>query len=345
MLLLTEAFADARQSNPERFHKLGFDVAGYPIEVRVVGDALADEIKSSMAHLATAAAGREPDLVFELWDQAETGVGCSVLDTAASQKEFCLVEMSPDGRFVTEKRDHSFLCLDRTGNRAVGITGSFRSQHIDERARPLQRPLSVWLDDKDILFVHAALVAIDGSGVLFGGAGGSGKSSTSIASLLHGHDFLGDDFIGMEQTPEGGFIGHSLFASCLIDSGHMKRFPELARNAIAPNHAFESKSVVFLAASHATRLIPRTPIELLLLPKVVDQDKTSWRPAAKTEALLALAPTSVLFTPTPSGKAFEMLSGLIEAVPTYWLELGRDIKDIPLAVEKIVAEAGQSGLS
>lgn len=337
--LMTEAFTEARQTNPDSFHKLTFTVAGHPLEIRVVGNALATDIKSALAHLSPPAPDHKPDLVFELWDQAETGVGCSVLDSTASQKEFCLVEMSPDGRFMTERRDHSFLCLDRATSRAVGITGSIHTQHIDERARPLQRPLSVWLEDKNIQFVHAALVAIGGTGILFGGAGGAGKSSTSIASLLHGHDFLGDDFIGMEKTADGSFVGHSLFASCLVDSGRMAHFPQLARHAMAPNHDFESKSVVYLAHSHSSQLIARTTIDLLLLPRVVDQDKSSWRQASMTEAMLALAPTSVLFTPTPSGKAFELLSDLIDAVPTYRLELGRDIQDIPLAVEKIVAEA------
>ena len=237
-----------------------------------------------------------------------------------------------------EKRDHCYICLDRAANRAVGITKSIHCQHIDERARPLQRPISVWLNDKNVQFVHAGLVAVKGVGVLFIGAGGAGKSSTAIALLLHGHNFLGDDFIGLEKLADGGFRGHSLFASCLIDSGHMARFPQLLRDASAPNYDFESKSVVFLALSNFDHLIAQTAIDILLLPKVVDQNETSWRPASKAEAMLALAPTSVLFTPTPGAAAFELLSDLVNALPTYWLELGRDFEAVSRTVEKIVAE-------
>ena len=337
MSRMARAFVTARQKHPDSFQSLSFTIAGYPVEVRVVGKNLAGEIEEALAHLRSTQKKFDPDLVFELWDQDETGVDCELLNTTAAQKEFCVVKTSSDGRFVIEERSHSCTWLDRERNRAIGVIKSARLRHVDERARPLQRPLSVWLNDKGIQFIHAGLVAIHDTGVLFIGAGGAGKSFSSIASMLYGLRFLGDDFVGLEKLPDGTFRGHSLFASCLVDSGHLNRFPQLEADAIPPNHDFETKSVIYMARSHSDRLISQVSIGLLLLPKVVDNRTSSWRPASKAESMLALAPTSVLFTPTPSAQALNQLADLITTVPAFWLELGRETEDISRIIEQIAS--------
>lgn len=337
MSQMRRAFVAASQQHRDSFRSMLFTIAGYPVEIRVVGKDLAREIEDALAHLRSTEVKFEPDLVFELWDQDETGVDCGILSTSAAQNEFCVVKTSSNGRFVIEERSHSCTWLDRESNHAVGVTKSSRLRHVDERARPFQRPLSVWLNDKGIQFIHAGLVATDDTGVLFIGAGGAGKSSSSIASMLHGFRFLGDDFVGIEKMPDGTFRGHSLFASCLVDSGHLKRFPQLEADALRPNYGFETKSVVYLARSHSDQLISEVSIGLLLLPKVVDSPTSSWRRASKAETMLALAPTSVLFTPTPGARALDQLADLITTVPAYWLELGTEIEDIPRVIEQIIS--------
>lgn len=58
----------------------------------------------------------------------------------------------------------------------------------------------------ELLFFHAAAVAIQGEGVLIVGEKGAGKSTLSLALAAHGHDFFGDEIVavrteGFELAP------------------------------------------------------------------------------------------------------------------------------------------------
>lgn len=69
---------------------------------------------------------------------------------------------------------------------------AFAKSFVYNRLEPL---LQVELLRRDATFIHAGAVAIDGDGIVFTGAGGSGKTSTTSA-LLRSHDdtkFLSDD--------------------------------------------------------------------------------------------------------------------------------------------------------
>jgi hypothetical protein len=72
---------------------------------------------------------------------------------------------------------------------------------------------------------------------------------------------------------------------------------------------------------------------------VVGRGETSFRPASQAEALLALAPSSVMFLPGASARSLDKLGKLVECVPCYWLELGRDVDRIPDAVRRMMAAA------
>jgi len=50
-----------------------------------------------------------------------------------------------------------------------------------------------------VLFFHAAAIAIDGRGFLLLGLSGTGKTSISLELAARGHDFYGDDLVGVEH--------------------------------------------------------------------------------------------------------------------------------------------------
>jgi len=71
---------------------------------------------------------------------------------------------------------------------------------------------------------------------------------------------------------------------------------------------------------------------------VVDATETRTRPASKIEVLRQLAPSSLFGLPYGSSgrKSFDAMVGLVESVPTVWLELGRDLEGIPRAVAALI---------
>ncbi len=224
--------------------------------------------------------------------------------------------------------------LDRRGNRIVGFADSVSRLNLDERARPFHKMLSAWLEDRGAQFIHAGLVRHRDKGILFVGNGGAGKSTSSIACLRAGMGYLGDDFIGL-GAEDGHFIGHGLYASCLLDMHHITRFPDLRRLGHAPNYPHEEKYVLYLTEAFSDRLLTRSGIDAIALPRVVNSELTTFRPATQAETLRAIAPTSVMYLPRPTRAAFERLVKLVQVTPSYWLELGRRVDLIPDVVRDL----------
>jgi serine kinase of HPr protein (carbohydrate metabolism regulator) len=185
--------------------------------------------------------------------------------------------------------------------------------------------------------VHAGLVARGGLAALIPGKSGAGKSTTTLACLAAGFDFLSDDYVGVQEISDGSFVGHSLFATSVLEPNHLKRFPVFLPDAERTAHEHEVKSFLPLARRHGSQLAMDSPISLILIPHIVDAELTTFRRASKAAALMALAPPSLLSIPRPQVQTFEMLARLVERTPACWLELGRDIGSIP----DVVADALQ----
>ncbi len=330
---MREAFARAAGNG---FTHRQYLVAGYAIDLQIVGEQLADQVTRAFAHLEVADT-EYPALAIEIWDEEAAGVAGHREWAPQPESALIMMKASEDGRFVCERRPLGIALLDRSAHRIVGCTRSAGQRYLDERARPFHRLLSTWLNDRGIQFVHAGLVSVQGRGILFGGHGGAGKSTSSIACLSGGHQYLGDDFIGLEHLDDGSFRGYGFFATCLLELDHMNRFAELLPYALLPNHAGEDKAVFYLSDLFPDAMRHKTQIEAIALPRVVDREETFIERASKADALLALAPTSVMLLPAPTAEAFHVLAQLVDCIPSYRLHLGRDIDRIPEAVCELAA--------
>jgi hypothetical protein len=336
------AFETARLAHADVVRERHHRVAGRLVRVRIVGPRLAAALEQPWTHLADANRDDEevPALAIDVWHEAETGVP---RPRQAVDPEFGLygfMSVSEDLRFIAEQRQHSVHLLDRRANRALVWISALDRLCLDERARPFHRLLALRLLDFGVQLVHAGLVAWDGSGVLFTGKGGSGKSTCSICCALGGASYLGDDFIGLEGEPDGSFSGHSLYGTALISSAHMTLFPALVKASAAGNYPEEEKSVVAIGSLASVRLGTRTTINAIVLPRVAaGTNETIFRRVSAREALLALAPSSVLYLPGAGPGTMERLGALVERVPAYRLEMGRDMSQIPERVREILADA------
>ncbi len=336
------AFEDAMAARIEAVSEHHCTVAGIGIRLRIAGRRLAEEITPPFDHLRSGAPAGKPGLTIDVWDQEETGVEGIPSGTHDGEEAFIVLTASSEGRYVAEERHDRMSWLDRRAGHVVGYMGSSDTLYVDERARPFYRLLSVWCNDRDIQLLHSGIESWRGRCVLYVGMAGAGKSTSSIACLRGGFGYLGDDPVWFEDTGDGSFTGHGLYASCLLTPEHLTQFPDLMPHAGAANHAHEDKSLVYLSRLFPERMEQSIAIGVLALPRVVDSDETSFRPASKGEALLALAPTSVMFLPGANVRSLEKLARLVERVPCYWLELGRDVDQIPDTVRRMVAAAEQT---
>lgn len=316
----------------ERFYSLADRI----MRLRVVGAELTQEVFEPFEHLRTPP--DEPFLTIDVWNEDETGVGLVRSKPSQTLGPYGMMTASADGRLIAEHRPHSAAWLDRRERRVVAWVSSPTLLHLDERARPFHRMLAVCLGDVGIQSIHAGLVASERRGALFVGMGGSGKSTSSICCFLEQLPYLGDDFVGLAAGDAGAFTGYSLYCSALTKLDHMQRYPILERAARPGHHAYEEKSVVSFNRLGTGQFASKVAIGAIVLPRVVPREATSFCPASARDALLALAPSSLLYLPGGGPRAMAKLSALVEHVPAFWLELGRDLRQVAPEVRSLLAQ-------
>lgn len=339
---LGSSWARAKEATPEKIAVADYLIAGLVVRTRIVGTELAAEIDRPLAHLRVSpdkpGAAPPPDLAVDLWDAGETGIAWDGFGQCAEYGLYGLVTATEDSRYIEDWRQHAVMVLDRSTSHVVGCVRTTGERCLDERARPFHRLLSVWLKDREVQFVHAGLVARNGAGILFVGKGGSGKSTSSIMCLRAGFGYLGDDFVGVQANPAGGFTGHSLYSSCLVDLGHLERFPDFAAHAAPPNYEDEDKSLLCLADVFPDRMMRDTQISAVVLPRVTGGDETRLRKASRAETLLGLAPSSIMYLPGAGAGSMTRLAGLVRAVPGWHLDLAGDPECVPPLIESLLPE-------
>jgi hypothetical protein len=198
----------------------------------------------------------------------------------------------------------------------------------------------VWHFDYDAPIIHAALVSKADKGVLFAGNSGAGKTTSALSCLAAGFKYLSEDQVALEHSVDGVFTGHSLYNSTYVEEGHLTHFPSLAAHTIAGVYPDEEKFLIFLASLFDSRMESNTRISAVVLPRIVKCSGSRIRPASKAEALLTLAPSSLIVGMLSSGlSGFKKLARLVEHVPSYALELGPNVNDIPVRVDEILSRA------
>jgi hypothetical protein len=333
-------FREASRTHASCLHERAYRFAGRRVRLQVVGDLLADLMHLPFAHLQEDhVPSGTADLTISLWDQASLSHPAA-LD--AGEGEWPSFRKSADGRFALSRLSHSLSCLDREEAQIVGFVNDARCLSLYERGRPLHVPLSIWHADRGVPLIHAGLVSQRGMGLLFAGSAGVGKTTTALSCLCAGFDYLGDDLVGLETASEI-ILGHSLYGSSLVDPRSLRWFSPICGHSTQGSHADEEKQLAFLTeifAARMQRVCEIRAVVLLRLPRDSCQ-RPEVHPASKAEALLALAPSSLLIgVLSPGVSGFEALARLVESVPLYWLDPGSDVERIPAEVGRLIDLVG-----
>lgn len=338
-------FERAMAQYPDEVRESFYLFGGQRVRIRIVGRELAEYLFLPFSHLQIGDDGfPTPRLSIDLWDTNKINVDCQRQSLPADLGWTEKTVQSADCRFVGQQLPHTASCLDREGNHIVAAISWNNRIFIYERAKPLARLLLNWHNDQDLQMIHAALVACGNHGILFVGKSGSGKSTTSLACIHAGLGFLSEDYVSLELSEDGHFIGHSLYNSVFLKTDQLERFPALAPYAIRGRLPHEEKSVIILSQIYPERLQRAVPIRALVLPRVVDTPNPQIRPASKGEMLLALGPSSLLQIPNRGlgVRGFNNLAQLVESVPCFKLEVGADVSAIPRRLRDLFAEVNSA---
>ncbi|MDD5645571.1 MAG: hypothetical protein PHW86_00130 [Candidatus Bipolaricaulis sp.] len=324
-------FVRARDRRPDEFVEAWIGLAGMSVRLRIVGRDLADALGMALRHLVVASGGgRAPDLAVAAWDERTSGVAApTVADSRVAPSEGGVIFGDVEDRVVGHARDGVELWLDRD---AAGLWGCARDGTdvgLQNRGKPFHVPLLVWLADRDVPVLHAALIAHDGAGLLLVGQGGTGKTTVAMACFLDGFDFLGDDYVAIEEPAAGTYVGHGLYDSVWLTRDGEARLPGLARYAEPGAPTGAPKRLVHAASICPERIARAVRIRGVVCTTLGDNAVPTISATTRAKALLAMAPTSTLRLPVTGAGLMDRMAGLAESLPCYELCLGSDLTLLP----------------
>lgn len=206
-----------------------------------------------------------------------------------------------------------------------------------EKASPFRILLNFWLGQMGLSLLHAAAVANDSGGLLLIGRGGSGKSTTALVCLQNGFSHLGDDsvLIGNTQKPRV----YSIYSTAKLNDQSLALLPSL--NGLLRGRRLDggTKQVVFLREMEESRLAKEALIRAIVLPSIDPSRSTSVTRLSSAQALLALAPTSIMQIPGTPGNRLLEVSKLVQHLPCFSLSLRPDPGAVVRGVNGVIQEA------
>lgn len=335
---MVSVFEEVLLSFPDLFSVSYYRFAGFNVRIRCIGSKLSRMHERVFTHLKledVKTSEKNFDLTIDLWDQKETNISCPVDLISEESEKLRTVTASVDSRIVADQDKDTSLFFDRKDKRIIASFLSADKMNNYDLSKPFNRLLALWYRDMNVEVIHSSMISKNGKGVLFLGEGGSGKTTSALSCLTDGFDYLGDDHIGVVEINHT-FTGYSLYASALIYENHFKQFPQLQKFELQKNIQRDEKSIIYFSNGYLNKIDNCAKIAVLLLPKVVDSKHTAFRKAKKSETLLATAPSSLRLQISPNKKAFDTISHLVDITPSYCIEVGKDLDEIPKCVNEII---------
>ena len=341
---LADAFEEASCAAGAMRHDL--DVGPLRVAMRFGGPRLEQLLAPAFEHLSAPDDGRTVDASIRVWDSESTGVRVPSFTwrtrDVAPRGE---VRGYNDGRFRTiyhgdvMEHDGGFNALsmhDSVARSAIFWVQSADRIHWWERAEPLRAIMHWTLDGPGRYLAHAAAVGDERGAVLLAGRGGSGKTTTALACVEAGMTFVGENYVLVTSDPEP--VVHSVYATAKLRPGTLELLPGLGTAVRTMHVAPGEKWVVDMARHRPERLASGLPLRALVVPQVTGELQTRVVRASAGEALLALAPTTVVQLPG-NGGVLGSMAALAGSLPVYRLELGNDVTEGPAAIRRVLDEA------
>ncbi|MCU1360940.1 MAG: hypothetical protein JWN99_2229 [Ilumatobacteraceae bacterium] len=218
-----------------------------------------------------------------------------------------------------------------------------------ERPAPLRSLIDRLLGPTGATLVHGGIVGDERGGVMLAGRGGSGKSTSVVACVAAGLQSGGDDFLLMHNDDRHPTTGWSMYATArlLPESPAWSRFHASAHaieepRALADSDGNVIKRTVFLNEQFPGSVRDRFPIRAVAVPVVTDRVTTVAVAMRPSEALRAVAPSSMLHL-DPRQSALTTIAALVGDVPCYWLQVGSDLDSVSRVVDELLDVEGASG--
>ena len=324
--------AEAKTGLVERW----FQVAGATLRVRFAGEGLIESLTPALAHLAIPAAAKA-DAVFHVFDSESTGIEmvppiCSRDHLTGRGDIWSLQSRRFRSAFLGAETAVALMDVE-TSTAVFWIQSAGRLPYW-AKASPMRNLLHWWMEGRGCQLVHGAAVGLGGEGVLLTGQGGLGKSTTALACLDAGLQYLADDFLVVE--PGDPARAHSLYSTGKLDWAQMKHFSRFA--ALARNHGgpLGDKAVLYLHPAFEDRIVRSLDLKAILMPRILARPESGLAPISRPVLERAASFSTITLLPHASANTMAFIGRLVESLPGLTLELGSDIAAVPATVERLL---------
>jgi hypothetical protein len=261
----------------------------------------------------------QPDITINLWEATATlhppipypwtpeQIGPAGLITGTATNQILAIHDTAAGAITLHHRPQHTILHRVTDHHTIPWW---------ERAAPLRPALHLALTQPGHHLVHAGAIGNHHGAALLAGPAGAGKTTLALAALTHNLHYLADDYTLLHTHPQP--TAHSIY------------------NTISVRREGDGDEKAVLDASALGSVRPCSPVRAVVLPRIPPgrapgraparsrPSEARLRPARASEALLALAPTTVFQMPFDDGAVLGSLAQLVREVPSYQLELGAD---------------------
>jgi hypothetical protein len=188
--------------------------------------------------------------------------------------------------------------------------------------------------------VHAATLGLDGKATLVVGAGGAGKSGTTLSGIAHGLSSVGDDYVAIDldrEVPRAWPV-MKLMKQDARGLGRLGIKPESVTDE-GPN--WQNKYEFDFEQISRGKRAESLDLHAVLMPKVAHAKRSTITRIPSRAAMLALAPSNLLQLPGGWKEGMSFIAELIRRLPCYSIELSEDPAEIADAIGSFLRKAGQ----
>lgn len=307
-----------------------YNLHGYLVRLSFLGRALIPKLTAALAHWEAKPNG-PLDLTVCLWDDASTGTKMPPppwLGYATYMPRGDIRGYNTERIRTAFQMGSDVLCtMDIAQKRAIYWTRN--AEHLPqwEIGSPLRLILHWWLQQHGLQFVHAGAVGFPEGGVLLVGKGGSGKSTTALTCLNSNLRYVSDDYCLISSDPVP--TAYNLYNTGKVGEDNIHRVPHLKQFISNVDRLDQEKALFFLNEVMPQKLVGNFPLKAVLIPRVTGQVDTVLTPSSATEGLKALMLSSMKQLAGAGPVAVQAMKGLVEQIPSFYLELGTDLTQIP----------------
>jgi hypothetical protein len=191
--------------------------------------------------------------------------------------------------------------------------------------------------------LHAAALIRDGTGYLFLGESGSGKSSAALSLVRQGWRYVSDDALLVRPSADGievlAFRKHFY-----LDPVLSHKFPEIEPHLQGSAMGDHTKRFLDVDAVYPDRFQPSCIPRVLIYTQIVPQPESKLIPIDKTTALIKLMrqSASLFFKRQAVNVHLEALKRLVSQSYSYELLAGRDLYERPEKITEILSDLNYS---